>query len=753
MIEFVQTVNRAAQWWWPQVWHATWQSSAVAAGLLAVGRLARRLPAHIRYALLLVALLKFAIPPALSLPVGLFSRLGPAVSMAPLPAFSADDAGGAPADGAVGLAGGHLSWRAWLMLVHLAGCAAAAGWIAWQLGQVRRMCRRAAPVSEGPLHDLLELLRRRMGLRRRVRLLLSPEPAAPMAFGILRPRIMCPESLLRDLPAHQTETVLAHELGHHRRGDLWVNWLQVLLAAAWWFNPAVWLLNRAIRRAREDCCDDLLLVRRLTTGGTYCQALLRVADELGRRLRIGGAPAFAERLHPLGGRIRRIMDSALPRRASLSWSAVPVVLAAACLLLPGLRTGASGPAGLAADKADGGDLAAAAPGGPPACGIGRRPAEPTGAARPPAQPAVGTCDPAPSVAGWMGAPACQTGRSAAVGGWLNAPGRRFGPACGTGMDEPDTWSLSCLEMPGLGEPSAARLSSTRSAVLAPESRTRSDFGRINRAELAAGLGLGPEGTSASSAEPSSGQAWGRDRPWLDLGSVAFLAGAAGSDEPPRPGPDLPTCGGQARLPAGQAGRLGTRTGPWKPPWQPQVHAQRPRGAEDAPPDAPPPGGAPSAPPPSTPPSTPPPGFRLDWLPTVAPGGSTGGSTSGGEEWLIPIGRPRLDDAIVQNFFTGHNGCNGNNGYNSDSGDWLLMVPQYDAASPVDLYGALAFRWEPGWRGLAPDQGETLPWIAWLSVPPTHSAVVAVPEPATLWLLAFAGLAAAFRRSGRSRSSA
>src|SRR6202030_235572 len=112
------------------------------------------------------------------------------------------------------------------------------------------------------------------------RLVISREINAPIAFGVLRPKVLLPATVVERLSAAQLRTIMAHELAHVCRGDLWINWLQLGLRAVWWFNPQLWILNRAIRKAREDCCDDLLLVRGVTSHDAYCDTLLRAAAEL-----------------------------------------------------------------------------------------------------------------------------------------------------------------------------------------------------------------------------------------------------------------------------------------------------------------------------------------------------------------------------------------------------------------------------------------------------------------------------------------
>ena len=346
----IEALNQTAAGWWTYVAHATWQSSMLAGIILLVVWLGRRWPAQLRYALALIALLKFTIPPTLSLPTGLFSWLGPTVV---LPGAAAEAAAGLAATGSVPAGAGAwlaalsaISWQAWLMLAHGLGAAGALGFVAWQFVQVHRLGRRAKLFTHGPVCEQIGRLAQKIGLRRPVRLFVSAEAVSPMAFGVLRPSVLVPASLFRQIPPEQMRTILIHELAHHRRGDILVNWCQALLAAAWWFNPVFWVLNRTVRKTREDCCDDLLLARRLTTDGAYCEALLKVAGELSRRLLIGAASGFAQRFHPLGDRMRRIMDRGLRRAPKLSTVGMALAVLVAGLVLPGLRTGqAPRPAG------------------------------------------------------------------------------------------------------------------------------------------------------------------------------------------------------------------------------------------------------------------------------------------------------------------------------------------------------------------------------------------------------------------------
>lgn len=115
-----------------------------------------------------------------------------------------------------------------------------------------------------------------LGLRKLPRLGLSSAALEPMAARLWRPVVVLPASWLSDMPPELLEAVLAHELAHIRRHDLWVNLLQRVIEAALFFHPGVWWVSRRIRQERELCCDALA-VRATGSVVDYARALEWVA--------------------------------------------------------------------------------------------------------------------------------------------------------------------------------------------------------------------------------------------------------------------------------------------------------------------------------------------------------------------------------------------------------------------------------------------------------------------------------------------
>jgi len=381
MNALLATLHSVAETWWSYLAHATWQSAAVGLVIFAAVYLMRRWPAPLRYGLLMVAVLKFAVPPLVAIPYGPLeperdhgrqslavphlmqtapltnvSMLGAEAKDAPLPAGSAlplqlsssilphhVESSPAPPDGSslqmdprvVGSL--RDEWKVLLFVVHVLGGVLAGAYVLWGFLRTWRFAARCEGVEDGELRRCFDRLRQRLGLRRRVRLLLASEECAPMALGVMRPSVVLPRRLVQTMGPARLEAVLAHELAHHRRKDMWVLSIENLLLALWWFHPVFWLVRRGLRNAREDCCDDMLLDARVADRETYCEILLQAAAQVAQPGWARAALGVSERFHPLGRRFKRIMDTSLQLAPRLSLAGALIVIVLAILLLPGVR--------------------------------------------------------------------------------------------------------------------------------------------------------------------------------------------------------------------------------------------------------------------------------------------------------------------------------------------------------------------------------------------------------------------------------
>ncbi len=126
-----------------------------------------------------------------------------------------------------------------------------------QLRAIRRERAEASPADEAT-EALYQGICREMNIRKPPRLMKSKFPAIPHLSGFLRPMI-----LLGNLPLEERQLnfILRHELTHHRRRDILVNWLLLIDLAVFWWNPAVRALIRQTQAEMELSCDEAITVR------------------------------------------------------------------------------------------------------------------------------------------------------------------------------------------------------------------------------------------------------------------------------------------------------------------------------------------------------------------------------------------------------------------------------------------------------------------------------------------------------------
>jgi beta-lactamase regulating signal transducer with metallopeptidase domain len=208
-----------------------------------------------------------------------------------------------------------------------------------------QLIRRAKVVGRYDLPVDIDRLWCLAGVRRPMRMVESAAVAAPAVWGLLRPSLILPPGLARDLTPNQLTWVLLHELAHVRRCDLLVTLVQRLAQIAYFFHPAVWLANRLIDELREYACDDDALAAcqlpRRDCGEGFLIVLERASAALVPTVPVLGlfTPATFYRK-----RLLRILDEERPIVRRLSIRTVALLLGLAAILLPRLQAKREEPA-------------------------------------------------------------------------------------------------------------------------------------------------------------------------------------------------------------------------------------------------------------------------------------------------------------------------------------------------------------------------------------------------------------------------
>jgi beta-lactamase regulating signal transducer with metallopeptidase domain len=228
--------------------------------------------------------------------------------------------------------------RGWLIRAGLvvwgAGVIAMAVISAIRFAACWRTLRRSPVETHPELDSLVAQLAKSLRVRRATRLLVTDSRIGPAVIGLRRPTILLPACVVRGRAAAELEPIVAHELIHIRRGDLWVGLLQTVAQSLWWFHPLVWLAGRMITREAERCCDEEVIGELRCEPSRYARSLLGVLEW--KRILIP-APAVpgVRAVEITSRRLERIMTLGQGCRRRTPWWCWGTMLVVAALALPG----------------------------------------------------------------------------------------------------------------------------------------------------------------------------------------------------------------------------------------------------------------------------------------------------------------------------------------------------------------------------------------------------------------------------------
>jgi bla regulator protein blaR1 len=161
-----------------------------------------------------------------------------------------------------------------------------------------------------------------------VKVVASDQVAGPLAFGLFKRFIAVPQDFTKTYSPAERELAIAHEMAHHKSGDLFANLAAFIILCLQWFNPVAWMSWNAFRFDQEAACDARVLAGKgAEERAIYGQALARTAFD--------GVPTFATALNSpktIIERLRRLtMTDASTTRRSLGKFGI---IAAGAIILP-----------------------------------------------------------------------------------------------------------------------------------------------------------------------------------------------------------------------------------------------------------------------------------------------------------------------------------------------------------------------------------------------------------------------------------
>jgi beta-lactamase regulating signal transducer with metallopeptidase domain/tetratricopeptide (TPR) repeat protein len=297
--------------------HLIFSTLAAVVGVAAVFVLRSRATAALRHAILLVAILQFAVPATWWMSAG-----GRMARLAPRPVVALP---------LVGLLHPGILQvtippaKRTLLVEMILAFVWAVGAMVCLGGFVRRLSRRVERVRAAT-----EVESRMCG---EVAVVVAHADCAPGVRGTFQPVLILPEGLSTELSEAELAAIVAHELAHVRRRDNLTAALTHVVVSVFWFHPLVWWMERRMLTERETACDEMVL-----ESGTLAEDYAAGIAKVCQMAFAGGAAYVGITGANLKERMEHIMSTNFARSSSRAWRAVPMAVVAVAVMVP-LATG------------------------------------------------------------------------------------------------------------------------------------------------------------------------------------------------------------------------------------------------------------------------------------------------------------------------------------------------------------------------------------------------------------------------------
>ena len=285
MSELIPFLNQVADAWAAALVRASWQAGLVLALVWMFCRALPKLPARWQCWLWRLAYLKIALALAGVHPIALpwLPPPGPPGPQSMAVAVEQSDAAippllFTPLHVPARPATIPLKPASWFLLLWLAGGTLSGFRLLRQWNATASLRRQGRPCLDPDLQETCRRLSVELKLRSRPCLSVADSVPGPLLTGLLAPQIILPSHLAIQGP--HLDLILAHELAHLKRHDLWWGWVPAIAKLLFFFHPLFWLAEREWRLAQEMACDAFALQATHAPVVDYAEMLLTLAGPI-----------------------------------------------------------------------------------------------------------------------------------------------------------------------------------------------------------------------------------------------------------------------------------------------------------------------------------------------------------------------------------------------------------------------------------------------------------------------------------------
>ena len=220
----------------------------------------------------LFVLLKLVTPPVFQLPIVPLPPVEPLLA-APIVSIAAFG------ESAPNVLSALWTWQTLIVALWLLGSASILAWSSVFIVRFNRLLKLTSKPADPKIQREASTLAGILGLSKVPAIFSTSASISPMVWWIGgRVRIYLPSAMLAQIPPGELRWILAHELGHVRRGDHFVRWLECVTCIVLWWNPLAWWARRNLRINEEICCDTFVLSKIEAPRRIYAGALVSAME-------------------------------------------------------------------------------------------------------------------------------------------------------------------------------------------------------------------------------------------------------------------------------------------------------------------------------------------------------------------------------------------------------------------------------------------------------------------------------------------
>lgn len=189
---------------------------------------------------------------------------------------------------------------------------------------------RAKKICKAETEALFRTMCRRYKIKRIPDIYVCSEVGSPILYGYTKPTILIPEI---ELTKNSLVGILAHEITHYRRGDLWIKLVCLLTESMYWFNPLVYLATKRCNAEMELSCDEAVLVGvNEDVRRSYGSVMLDIAEHCSCK-KNQLTTQFNPNKNAVKERIMNILDMTKKKRGRVVIAAALVLCIVACSVI------------------------------------------------------------------------------------------------------------------------------------------------------------------------------------------------------------------------------------------------------------------------------------------------------------------------------------------------------------------------------------------------------------------------------------